>query len=116
MFVPNSQQESKFIAHRLNIFFFKHTVSIHSCLLLALVNTPAAGGEDYDGPSTALERGLHSSNGCDLCRVRGEGSEATQLLKQLLVENGCLCLPADLSKGVGDTEGGEGYQRALCQV
>lgn len=58
--------------------------------------TPATGGEDYDAPCTAFERGLHSSDGCDLGGVRGEWSEATQLLKKLLMENGCLCLPADL--------------------
>lgn len=78
---------------------------------------PATGGEDYDRPRTAFEGRLHSSDGCDLCGVRREGGEATQLLKQLLVENGRLCLSADLSEGVGDTEGGrEGYQRALSQM
>lgn len=80
---------------------FNHGLQIHSCL----VYTPATGGEDYDGPGTAFEGRLYSSDGCDLCGVRGEGSEATQLLKQLLVENCCLCLPADLSQVVWDTEG-----------
>lgn len=60
--------------------------------------TPATRGEDYDGPRTAFERGLYSSNGCDLGGVGGKRSEATQLLKKLLMENGCLCLPADLSE------------------
>lgn len=66
-------------------------------MVIGLVYTLATGGEDNDGSSTAFEGGLYSSNGCDLCGVRGERSEATQLFKQLLVENGCLCLPADLS-------------------
>lgn len=75
------------------------------------MHTPATGGEDYDGPSTAFEGGLHSSDGCDLRGVGGERSEAAQLLEQLLVENGRLCLPADLrdsDSGVwvwGETEG-----------
>lgn len=45
------------------------------------IYTPASGGENYDGPSTAFEGGLHSSNGRDLCGIRGERSEATELLK-----------------------------------
>lgn len=91
---------------------------MHFILLVrGLVHAPAAGGEDYDGPRTAFKGRLHSSDGCDLCGVRGEGSEATQLLEQLLVENGRLSLPADLSEGAGDTEGrGEGYQRAPSQM
>lgn len=73
--------------------------------------TPAAGGEDYDGPRAAFEGRLYSADGCDLCGVRGERSEATQLLKQLLVENGCLCLPADLSdRESGGDKGGEGVE------
>lgn len=73
--------------------------------------TPATGGgEDYDGPSTTFKGRFYSSDGGDLCGVRRKGSEATQLLKQLLVKNGCLCLPADLRGGVGDM--GEGDWRA----
>lgn len=63
---------------------------------VAMQYTPATGGEDYDGPSAGFEGRLYSPDGCDLCGIRGERSEATQLLKELLVENGCLCLPADL--------------------
>ena len=76
------------------------------------LNTPAPAGEHYNGPSAAFIRRLHSSDGGDLCGVRGEGSEATQLLKQLLVENGRFRLPADLRGCVGATDRGKGSQRA----
>lgn len=85
----------------------------HGCnshMVLCLIYTPATGGEDYDGPSTTFKGRFYSSDGGDLCGVRRKGSEATQLLKQLLVKNGCLCLPADLRGGVGDM--GEGEWRA----
>lgn len=103
MFLSNSQQEIYFT--KMSNKLFNHAINTHSCLVIGLVYTPATGGEDYDGPSTTFEGRLYSSDGCDLCGVRGEGSEATQLLKQLLVENGRLCLPADLCEGAGDTEG-----------
>lgn len=79
--------------------------------------TPAAGGQYNDGPRAALERGLYGSDGSDLCGVGRERSEATQLLKKLLVENGCLCLAANLRErgcaGVGE---GDSYQRAQSQM
>lgn len=76
--------------------------------------TPAAGGEDYDGAGAAFEGGLHSSDGGDLCGVGGEGSEASQLLEQLLVEDGCLGLPADLREGDGERERGEAGGLLQC--
>lgn len=86
---------------------------LFACLVVYAL---ATGGEDYDGPSAAFEGGLHSSDGCDLCGVGGERSEATQLLKELLVENGRLCLPADLRDrdrggGCGGDRGGRGLRR-----
>lgn len=76
------------------------------------LNTPATVGEHDDGPSAAFKRRLHSPDGGDLGGVGGEGSEATQLLKQLLVENGRFRLPADLHGCVGDTDRGKGSPRA----
>jgi len=72
---------------------------------LGLVYTPASGSEDYDGPSTAFEGGLHSSDSGDFSGVRGQRSEAAQLLEQLVVENGPLCFPADLKHRETESRG-----------
>ena len=86
-------------------------------------HVPASGGEDYDGSSTTLEGGLHRSDGRDIRRVGGQRGQTTQRLKQLLVENGCLRLSADLCvyrnrerEREGDTHTHTHTHRGLSQV
>lgn len=80
------------------------------------VYQPASGGEDYNCPGAAFEGGLHSSDCRDLRGIRGERSETPQLLKQLLVENGRLRLPADLRQSDRDRERGRQRVSTLSEV
>ena len=58
--------------------------------------SPASFGEHDDGAGAALEGSLDGTDGDGLCGVTGQMGGATQLLKHLPVEHGCLGLAGDL--------------------
>lgn len=67
---------------------------------------PAGFGEHNHGAGAAFKGGLDGTHSDRIRRVPGHESGASQLLKQLSVEHGCLCLTGDLTEPVG--EGREG--------
>ena len=46
-----------------------------------LVSTSARHGEHDDGPTAALEGGLHSAHSSSFCGVAGNGRQAAEFLK-----------------------------------
>ena len=46
-----------------------------------LVSTPARLGEHDNGPTAALEGGLHGAHGSSFCGVAGNGRQAAEFLK-----------------------------------
>lgn len=58
--------------------------------------SPASLGQHDDGSSTALEGSLYSTDGGDFGGITAQGGCPAQLLKQLPVVHGGLCLPGNL--------------------
>lgn len=66
---------------------------------------PASLGEHNKGAGAAFEGGLNSANSYGIRRITCQKGGAPQLLKQLPVEHGCLCLTGNLTAPPGGGRG-----------
>ncbi len=75
---------------------------------------PASLCEHNKGAGAAFEGGLNSAHSYSIWRVTGQMGGAPQLLKQLPVERGCLCLAGDLTAPPGG--GREGLHTIIRSI